>query len=48
MKRFEVNRTSERPRRRWKRDVRMDHQKVGWGGTDCIYRAQAAASLYTD
>ena len=27
-------------RRRWKDNIKMDHQEVGYGGVDCIILAQ--------
>ena len=30
----------KRPRRRWDDNIKMDHQEVGCGGTDCIELAQ--------
>jgi len=29
-----------RPRCRWKDNIKMDHQEVGYGGVDCIILAQ--------
>ena len=36
----ERNRPLGRPRRRWEYNIKMDHQEVGRGGTDCIELAQ--------
>jgi hypothetical protein len=36
----EKNRTLVRPRRIWKDDIKMDLQKVRWGGMDWIDLAQ--------
>jgi len=32
----------ERTRRRWKDDIKMDLQEVGWGGMDWIALAQGS------
>jgi len=40
MRRPEGKRPLGRPRRRWKDNIKMDHQEVGFGGTDWIDLAQ--------
>jgi hypothetical protein len=40
MGRPEGRRPLERPRRRWKDNIKMDLQEVGWGGIDWIDMAQ--------
>jgi transcription termination factor 2 len=38
--RSEGRRPLGRPRRRWKNNIKMDLQEVGWGGMDWINMAQ--------